>query len=71
MKEKKNTKFAASDFTKGKKAYHTLVDLVRSAPEIIKELEKSGNKKKLNQYKLEIKLVLEKLKEIKEVLDKD
>ena len=52
----------------GVQAYQTLVDWVKSVPNVIQEIEKNGTEEDLIRYKEQIKLVVEKLKEIKEGL---
>ena len=52
----------------GVQAYQTLVDWVKSVPNVIQEIEKNGTEEELIRYKKQIKLVVEKLKEIKEGL---
>lgn len=49
----------------GEHAYQTLVDWVKSVPKAIQEIEKNGTEEDLVRYKKQIKLVVEKLKEIK------
>ena len=49
----------------GEEAYQTLVNWVKSVPNAIKEIEKNGSKEELIRYKKKIKMVVEKLKEIK------
>ena len=49
----------------GEEAYQTLVNWVKSVPNAIKEIEENGSKEELIRYKKQIKMVLEKLKEIK------
>ena len=46
-------------------AYQTLVNWVKSVPNSIKEIEENGSKEELIRYKKQIKMVVEKLKEIK------
>ena len=46
-------------------AYLTLVNWVKSVPNAIKEIEDNGSKEELIRYKKQIKMVVEKLKEIK------
>ena len=46
-------------------AYLTLVNWVKSVPNAIKEIEENGSKEELIRYKKQIKMVVEKLKEIK------
>ena len=52
----------------GVQAYQTLVDWVKSVPNVVQEIEKNGTEEDLIRYKKQIKLVVEKLKEIKEGL---
>lgn len=52
----------------GVQAYQTLVDWVKSVPNVIQEIEKNGTEEDLIRYRKQIKLVVEKLKEIKEGL---
>ena len=52
----------------GVQAYQTLVDWVKSGPNVIQEIEENGTEEDLIRYKKQIKLVVEKLKEIKEGL---
>ena len=52
----------------GVQAYQTLVDWVKSVPNVIQEIEKNGTEEDLIRYKKQIKLLVEKLKEIKEGL---
>ena len=52
----------------GVQAYQTLVDWVKSVPNVIQEIEENGTEEDLIRYKKQIKLVVEKLKEIKEGL---
>ena len=49
----------------GEEAYLTLVNWVKSVPNAIKEIEENGSKEELIRYKKQIKMVVEKLKEIK------
>ena len=50
---------------KVEEAYQTLVNWVKSVPNAIKEIEENGSKEELIRYKKQIKMVVEKLKEIK------
>jgi len=52
----------------GIQAYQTLVDWVKSVPNVIQEIEENGTEEDLIRYKKQIKLVVEKLEEIKEGL---
>ena len=49
----------------GEEAYETLVNWVKSVPNAIKEIEENGSKEELIRYKKQVKMVVEKLKEIK------
>ena len=49
-------------------AYQTLVNWVKSVPNAIKEIEQNGSKEDLIRYKKQIKMVVEKLKEIESKL---
>ena len=50
---------------KVEEAYQTLVNWVKSVPNAIKEIEENGSKEELIRYKKQVKMVVEKLKEIK------
>ena len=71
MKNKKEN-FESESFNKydGEEAYQTLVNWVKSVPNAIKEIEQNGSKEELIQYKKQVKMVVEKLKEIKDKLPK-
>ena len=55
----------------GEEAYETLVNWVKSVPNAIKEIEENGSKEELIRYKKQIKMVVEKLKEIKSKFPED
>ena len=69
MKNKQEN-FETETFNKydGEEAYQTLVNWVKSVPNAIKEIEQNGSKEELVQYKKQVKMVVEKLKEIKNKL---
>ena len=69
MKNKQES-FEGERFNKydGEEAYQTLVNWVKSVPNAIKEIEQNGSKEELIQYKKQVKMVVEKLKEIKNKL---
>ena len=69
MKNKQES-FEGERFNKydGEEAYQTLVNWVKSVPNAIKEIEQNGSKEELIQYKKQVKMVVEKLKEIKDKL---
>ena len=52
----------------GEEAYQTLVNWVKSVPNAIKEIEQNGSKEELIRYKKQVKMVVEKLKDIKRKL---
>ena len=66
MKNKQEN-FESESFNKydGEEAYQTLVNWVKSVPNAIKEIEQNGSKEELIRYKKQVKMVVEKLKEIK------
>ena len=51
-------------------AYKTIQDWVKTVPDTIKELEEKGETDKLIKYKKQVKLVLQKLEDIKFALEK-
>ena len=58
-----------SALNKEYEAYKTLQDWVKTVPKTIKELEKNGDTDKLIKYKKQVKLVLQKLEDIKFALE--
>ena len=52
----------------GEEAYQTLVNWVKSVPNVIKEMEQNSSKEELIRYKKQVKMVVEKLKDIKSKL---
>ena len=69
MKNKQGS-FESESFNKydEEEAYQTLVNWVKSVPNAIKEIEQNGSKEELIRYKKQVKMVVEKLKEIKNKL---
>jgi len=69
MKNKQES-FESQNFNEynGEEAYQTLVNWVKSVPNAIKEIEQNGSKEDLIRYKKQIKMVVEKLKEIESKL---
>ena len=55
----------------GEEAYQTLVNWVKSVPNAIKEIEQNGSKEELIRYKKQVKMVFEKLKDIKNKLPEE
>ena len=60
-----------SELKKEYEAYKMLQDWVKSVPKTIKELEKNGETDKLIKYKKQVKLVLQKLEDIKFSLENE
>ena len=60
-----------SELKKEYEAYKTLKDWVKTVPKTMKELEKNGETDKLIKYKKQVKLVLQKLEDIKFSLEND
>jgi len=52
-------------------AYQTLVEWVKKVPNAIDEIKKNGTEEDLRKYQLQIKMVLNKLKEIQKELRND
>ena len=53
------------DRNHGYEAYKTLEEWVKSVPSSIKKLEDKGDKDELMRYKKQVKMVLDKLEDIK------
>jgi len=60
-----------SELKKEYEAYKMLKDWVKTVPKTIKELEKNGETDKLIKYKKQVKLVLQKLEDIKFALENE
>ena len=56
------------DKVDGQQAYQTLVDWVKAVPNVLEEIKKNGTEDELRNYKLQIKMVVNKLKEIEKRL---
>ena len=52
-------------------AYNTLREWVKSAPETVDEIKKNGTKEDLKKYQSQIKMVIDKMKEIESLLRKN
>ncbi len=52
-------------------AYNTLREWVKSAPGTVDEIKKNGTKEDLKKYQSQIKMVIDKMKEIELVLRKN
>ena len=60
-----------SELKKEYEAYKMLQDWVKTVPKTIKKLEKNGETDKLIKYKKQVKLVLQKLEDIKFALENE
>ena len=60
-----------SELKKEYEAYKMLQDWVKTVPKTMKELEKNGETDKLIKYKKQVKLVLQKLEDIKFALENE
>ena len=60
-----------SELKKEYEAYKMLQDWVKTVPKTIKELEKNGETDKLIKYKKQVKLVWQKLEDIKFALENE
>ena len=70
-KEKNQDELTIEIGTNGQEAYATLVEWVKTVPKTINELKKSGTEEDLITYQMQIKMVLDKLKQIEQKLDND
>jgi len=55
----------------GQQAFQTLVEWVKTVPNAIDEIKKNGTEEDLRKYQLQIKMVLDKLKNIEQELRSD
>ena len=69
-KEKTNI-FKRTQYDKQKEAYDTLKSWVKIVPKTLKDLEKKGDQEQLVKYKKQVKLVLQKLEQIKADLENE
>tara|TARA_B100000035_G_C20763688_1_gene449442 strand:+ start:435 stop:656 length:222 start_codon:yes stop_codon:yes gene_type:complete len=70
-KKNNNGESVSPELKKEYEAYKTLQDWVKTVPETIKELERNGEENKLIKYKKQVKLVLQKLEDIKFALENE
>jgi hypothetical protein len=70
-KEKNQDELTIEIGTNGQEAYATLVEWVKTVPKTINELKKNGTEEDLKTYQLQVKMVLDKLKQIELKLDND
>jgi len=52
----------------GDQAYQTLVDWVKTVPDAIENIKKNGTEEELQRYMQQVKMVVDKLKEIEKKL---
>ena len=71
FKEKGSKKDRSEIDNESHQAYQTLVDWVKTVPNTIDEIKKNGNEDDLRKYQRQIKMVLNKLKEIQKELRND
>ena len=71
FKEKGSEKDLSEIDNESQQAYQTLVDWVKTVPNTIDELKKNGTEDDLRKYQIQIKMVLDKLKEIQQELRND
>ena len=71
FKEKGSEKDRSEINNESQQAYQTLVDWVKTVPNTIDELKKNGTEDDLRKYQIQIKMVLNKLKEIQKELRND
>ena len=71
LKETRSEKNQAAIDNESQQAYQTLVDWVKTVPNTIDELKKNGTEDDLRKYQIQIKMVLDKLKEIQQELRND
>lgn len=60
-----------TQYDKQKEAYDTLKSWVKIVPKTLKDLEKKGDQGQLVKYKKQVKLVLQKLEQIKADLENE
>ncbi len=70
-KEKNQDELTIEIGTNGQEAYATLVEWVKTVPKTINELKKNGTEEDLKTYQMQVKMVLDKLKQIEKKLDND
>ena len=71
FKKKGSEKDRSKIDNESQQAYQTLVDWVKTVPNTIDELKKNGTEDDLRKYQIQIKMVLDKLKEIQQELRND
>ena len=72
MEKEKNPEEVTIEIgTNGQEAYETLVEWVKTVPKTINEFKKNGTEENLKTYQMQVKMVLDKLKQIEQKLDND
>ena len=72
MSKKNNIRESENSKSKREhEAYKILQDWVKTVPETIKELEQNGERDKLSKYKKQVKLIVQKLEDIKFALENE
>ena len=72
MANKENTNISkTTQYDKQKEAFDTLKSWVKIVPKTLKDLEKKGDQDQLIKYKKQVKLVLQKLEQIKADLENE
>ena len=71
FKEKGSEKKQSAIDNESQQAYQTLVDWFKTVPNTIDELKKNGTEEDIRKYQIQIKMVLNKLKEIQKELRND
>ena len=71
LKETRSEKNQSEIDNESQQAYQTLVDWVKTVPNTIDELKKNATEDDLRKYQIQIKMVLDKLKEIQQELRND
>ncbi len=70
-KEKNQDELTIEIGTNGQEAYATLAEWVKTVPKTINELKKNGTEEDLKTYQMQVKMVIDKLKQIEQKLDND
>ena len=72
MSKKNNIRESENSKSKREhEAYKILQDWVKTVPKTIKELEQNGERDKLIKYKKQVKLIVQKLEDIKFALENE
>ena len=71
LKETGSEKNQSAIDNESQQAYQTLVEWVNRVPNAIDELKKNGTEEDIRKYQIQIKMVLDKLKDIQQELRND